>query len=154
MEYHIESLPQMRVAGVRIPLENDAEKNFRAVPDAWAAAAADGTLYKLGTLMNCELKAMLGVCHNSANGPEYYIAAATTLPVRAPLTEFVIPACTWAIFEGCGPVLAIQQLEQRIFNEWLPSSGYRYAGVCDVEVYHNADPSDARFEVRIPVEKE
>ena len=46
---------------------------------------------------------------------------------------------------------AIQDLEQRIVREWLPTSGYEYANGPDIECYLNADPQHAAFEVWIPV---
>ena len=49
--------------------------------------------------------------------------------------------------------MSIQELEQRIVTEWLPTSGYEYGNAPDIEVYLNPDPADARFEVWIPVVK-
>ena len=46
---------------------------------------------------------------------------------------------------------AIQDLERRIVTEWLPTSGYEYDNGPDIEVYLEPDPSQARFEVWIPV---
>lgn len=43
------------------------------------------------------------------------------------------------------------ELEARIVREWLPTSGYEYANAPDIEVYINADPQNAIFEVWIPV---
>lgn len=48
---------------------------------------------------------------------------------------------------------AIQQLEQRIVTEWLPTSGYEYDNGPDVELYISPDPQNAKFEVWIPVVK-
>ena len=67
--------------------------------------------------------------------------------------EYTVPAATWAIFPGSGTSQSIQQLEQRIVTEWLPTSGYEYGDALDVEVYLNADPENARYEVWIPVKK-
>lgn len=38
-------------------------------------------------------------------------------------------------------------------TDWLPSSGYEYAKGPDMEVYYNADPANASYEVWIPVVK-
>ena len=46
---------------------------------------------------------------------------------------------------------SIQELEQRIFTEWLPTSGYEYANAPDIEVYLEPVPQDARFQVWVPV---
>ena len=55
------------------------------------------------------------------------------------------------MFPGEGVGSSIQTLEQRIVTEWLPTSGYEYADGPDVEVYLNADPQNAKYEVWIPV---
>jgi AraC family transcriptional regulator len=38
-------------------------------------------------------------------------------------------------------------------TEWLPTSGYEYGNAPDIEVYLNADPEHAKYEVWIPVLK-
>lgn len=48
---------------------------------------------------------------------------------------------------------AIQELEQRIIAEWLPTSGYEYDNGPDIEVYFCSDPQNAQYEVWIPVVK-
>ena len=72
---------------------------------------------------------------------------------RQQTEEYTVPAATWAIFPGSGTNVSIQELEQRIVTEWLPTSGYEYGNAPDIEVYLNPDPADARFEVWIPVVK-
>ncbi|WP_420797210.1 GyrI-like domain-containing protein [Acetobacterium paludosum] len=69
------------------------------------------------------------------------------------LEEYTVSASTWAIFSGSGTSLSIQELEQRIVTEWLPTSGYEYTNAPDIEVYINADPQNAQYEVWIPVIK-
>jgi len=44
-------------------------------------------------------------------------------------------------------------LERRIVTDWLPTSGYEYADGPDVEVYLNAEPTNMKYEVWIPVVK-
>lgn len=60
---------------------------------------------------------------------------------------------TWAIFSGEGTGQSIQQLEQRIVTEWLPTSGYEYGNAADIEVYLNDDLVNMKYEVWIPVVK-
>ena len=38
-----------------------------------------------------------------------------------------------------------------MITEWLPSSGYEYAEIPDVEVYLKADPNDCEYEYWLPV---
>ena len=67
--------------------------------------------------------------------------------------EYAVPAATWAVFPGEGPSASLQELERRIITEWLPASGYEYGNAPDIEVYLNADPNNAKYEVWIPVVK-
>ena len=92
-------------------------------------------------------------CHCPNDGPwRYYIAVAST-EEAGELEEYTVPAAVWAIFSGEGTPQSIQELERRILTEWLPSSGYEYGSAPDIEVYLNADPRNAKYEVWIPVVK-
>lgn len=69
------------------------------------------------------------------------------------MDELIISSSTWEIFSGQGTNTSIQELEKRIITEWIPTSGYEYGNAPDIEVYFNADPVNAKFEVWIPVVK-
>ena len=153
MNYRIEERDAFRIAGVSVPLHRDIEENFAVIPGKWDEVAADGTLNRRIALMDTQPMGVLGVCVCDDGEPwRYYIAAATSQE-NTGLEEYTVPAATWAIFPGSGPAASIQELEQRIVTEWLPTSGYEYGGSVDVEVYLNAEPEDMRFEVWIPVRK-
>lgn len=153
MNYRIETKDAFRIIGVSQSLNREIEKNFAIVPQMWQNAATDGTIQKLAGLMDGQPMGLLGV---SACGEEeewkYFIAVSSTKPGEE-FEEYTVPAATWAIFAGEGTNLAIQELEQRIVTEWLPTSGYEYGNAPDIEVYINPDPANARFEVWIPVVK-
>ncbi len=119
----------------------------------WGDAAGNGTLEKLALLMNSQPQGMLGVsvC-NTETDWRYFIAVAST-EQAAGFEEYLVPAGTYAIFSGTGPSASIQELERRIFTEWLPSSGYEYGNGPDIEVYLRPDPTNAKYEVWIPVTK-
>ena len=153
MEYRIEKRDAFRVVGVSAPLDKDIEKNFAVIPTVWDEVTANGTLQRLVGMMDIPPMGVLGVCVcDDAEPWRYYIAAATSQE-NTGLEEYTVPAATWAIFPGSGPAASIQELEQRIVTEWLPTSGYEYGGSVDVEVYLNAEPEDMHFEVWIPVRK-
>lgn len=59
----------------------------------------------------------------------------------------------WAIFPGKGTGKSIQELEERIVTEWLPTSGYEFTQGPDVEVYFDPDPNNTQYEVWIPIKK-
>ena len=111
----------------------------------WQTAATDGTVQKLAALMDAEPMGLLGV---SACGEEedwkYFIAVSSTKPAGE-FEEYTVPAATWAVFAEEGTNLSIQDLEQRIVTEWLPTSGYEYGNAPDIEVYLNPDPQNAKF---------
>lgn len=154
MDYRIETREAFRIVGISVLLEKELEKNFEKLPAVWGKASADGTIQKLVPLMDGKPAGVLGIC--TWTGPDsgrYFIAVASTLPAGS-FEEYTVPASMWAIFSGQGLNLSIQALEKRIFSEWLPSSGYEYgASACDIEVYLNADPQNAQYEVWVPVTK-
>ena len=151
MEYRIETKEAFRIIGVAAPLSKELEKNFTIVPQMWQTASMDGTFQKLAALMDTPLKGLLGVSAcGDAEEWKYFIAVASN-QTETDFESYEIPASTWAIFSGEGTNQSIQQLEQRIVTEWLPTSGYEYGNAPDIEVYLSPDPNNAKYEVWIPL---
>ncbi len=75
------------------------------------------------------------------------------------LTEFEVPASTWAVFAAKGTlnqnIHPIDMLTARIFTEWLPSSGYEKSMNYEIQVYGPGDTQkdDYTSELWIPVRK-
>lgn len=155
MNYRIEKKDAFRIVGVSRPLYKEIEKNFAIVPKMWQDVAMDGTIPKLAGMMDTPIKGVLGVSAcNSDEEWKYFIAVASSMTVDDTLEEYTIPSFTWAVFPGEGVCpQAIQELEQRIVTEWLPTSGYEYDNGPDIELYISPDPQNAKFEVWIPVVK-
>lgn len=153
MDYRIETKDAFRITGISAPLFKEIEKNFSIVPGMWGKAAGDGTIQKLAGMMDSQPMGLLGVsaCNNEEEW-KYFIAVASSKKDDA-FEEYIVPASTWAIFPGSGTNQSVQELEQRIVTEWLPTSGYEYANAPDIEVYLNPDPQNAQYEVWIPVVK-
>lgn len=151
MNYRIETKDAFRIVGVSAPLHKELEENFMIVPKMWGDAAANGTIPKLAAMMDTPVKGLLGVsiC-NYAEDWRYFIAVASTKECDG-FDEYTVPASTWAVFPGSGTNQSVQELEQRIVTEWLPTSGYEYANAPDIEVYLNPDPQNAQYEVWIPI---
>lgn len=152
MKYRIETKEAFRIMGVSAPLDKELENNFMVVPTMWQEAAANGTIQKLAGMMDTPPMGLLGVsvC-NDEEAWRYFIAVSSTK--TGEWEEYTVPASTWAIFSGTGTNQSIQELEQRVVTEWLPTSGYEYANAPDIEVYLNPDPQNAQYEVWIPVVK-
>ena len=155
MNYKIEKKDSFRIIGVAQPLYKEIEKNFKIVPQMWQNVATNGTVEKLVSMMNTELKGVLGVSAcNEEDEWRYYIAVASDRLIDKGFEEYIVPELTWAIFYGEGSMPhSIQELEKRIVTEWLPTSGYEYANGPDIELYLSPDPQNAKFEVWIPVVK-
>ncbi len=155
MNYRMEEKESFRIVGISAPLHREIEKNFEVVPQMWQRAAVEGVVPQLASIMNSQPMGVLGVsacCDISGEEWKYYIGVSTDAAVPAGMEEYVVPAFNWAIFSGEGVCpQAIQELEQRIVTEWLPTSGYEYADGPDIEVYITPDPANAQFEVWIPV---
>ena len=151
MNYRMETKGAFRIIGVSAPLHREMEKNFMVVPKMWQAAAADGTIQTLASMMDAPPMGLLGVSAcNDEDQWKYWIAVSSTKE-RGDFEEYIVPASTWAIFSGAGSNQSIQDLERRIIAEWLPGSGYEYGNAPDIEVDWNADPQNAKYEVWIPV---
>lgn len=153
MNYKIETKEAFRIIGVSAPLNREIENNFMVVPKMWQDATMNGTIQKLAGMMDAEPRGLLGVCAcNDEEEWKYFIAVSSTKECSE-FEEYTVPASTWAVFSGTGTNQSIQELEQRIVTEWLPTSGYEYANAPDIEVYLNPDPQNAQYEVWIPVRK-
>ncbi len=153
MEYRMVKKEAFRVVGLSSPMSHDLEENFRNVPALWARAAQENLIPRLVPLMDPDMPGLLGVSDCGGEGEyRYLIAVATSAPLPPGLEEFTVPACTWAVFPGSGPMpQAVQELEQRVVTQWLPGSGCEYANAPDLEVYLSPDPQNATFEVWLPV---
>lgn len=157
MEYKIEKKEAIRIVGVKERFTMNVEESFAKVPVFWQETTRKGMIPQMCSVMNQEPSGVLGIsaCMDG-NEFDYYIGVASDKPVPEGMSELVIPACTWAIFESTGPMPdALQNLQKRIYTEWLPTSGYEYADVADIEVYPEGDQfSDSyKCEAWLPVVK-
>lgn len=157
MDYQIIDKLGFKVVGKSIRVSTQDGENFRRIPKFWDECMEDGTYTQI-----CRLAAeqsVLGICMDfSAEQQEltYMIAVESSSDPPAGLSGREIPAATWAVFQASGPLPeSIQTVWKRIFSEWFPATGYEHAGGPELEVYPNpegqADPSDYRCEVWIPV---
>lgn len=137
MSYHIEKKGPLRIVGVRTPLVEDSETNMKNVPDFWLHTLTTTQFHQICNFRQNEPKGILGVTvyHNPDN-IFYYIAASTDNPILKEMYEYEIPETTWVIFENDGYFKeSVQGVFRRFYTEWLPFSGYEYAGLPDIEVY-------------------
>ena len=157
MAYHIEEKKSIRIIGIRIPLVEDAEENMRNVPAFWKKAVLDGSISKLAELSNKNPDGILGVSvYNNPEDIYYYIAVSSNIPVPEGMVEYMIPEGMWVVFENDGVFKEdVQSVFRRFLTEFLPFSGYEYAGLPDVEIYPvcKGQPSKGHSEVWIAIKK-
>lgn len=158
MSYRITEKAAMRIVGIRIPLVADMEENQKVVPEFWKDTLENNHLPKILELANQEPGGILGVTvYVNPQEIFYYIAASTTETVPENMFEFEIPASTWVVFENDGYFKEdVQNVFKRFYTEWLPFSGYEYAGLPDLEVYPvmPGKPLNGHSEVWIGIKKE
>lgn len=158
MSYRITEKAAMRIVGIRIPLVADMEENQKVVPEFWKDTLENNHLPKILELANQEPGGILGVTvYVNPQEIFYYIATSTTETVPENMFEFEIPASTWVVFENDGYFKEdVQNVFKRFYTEWLPFSGYEYAGLPDLEVYPvmPGKPLNGHSEVWIGIKKE
>jgi AraC family transcriptional regulator len=154
MKYKTINLDAFSVVGVKEFTSVENGVNFINIPQMWARLPVE-TLAAMQGLSDLEPSGVLGLCANVHDGGfDYWIAAATTGECPAGLEKLDIPAAQWAVFEITGTMPeALQDGFKHIFNEWLPSSGYRHAGAPEIEWYSDGDMSspEYRSEIWVPV---
>lgn len=157
MSYHMEEKEGIRIVGVRMPLVEDMEVNMRNIPLFWKQAMSKGQITELEKLSNGKPNGILGVSvYKNPENFYYYIAVASDVPVSDGLAEYRIPDAMWVVFENDGIFKEdVQNVFHRFLKEFLPFSGYEYAGLSDIEVYpFSSDKSmQGHSEVWIAVKK-
>ncbi|MBD5525810.1 MAG: AraC family transcriptional regulator [Lachnospiraceae bacterium] len=156
MEYRIEEKAAFKVMGISQIFSYESANTD--IPKYWDEVYV-GAARKL-------VMGMYGICFDaemSGNQFRYMIAddLQEEFAAERKLEEYEIPAHTWAVFPCRGPMpLALQEVNRRIFSEWLPASRYELSEGYNIEYYSNAadykeGTSDPEYyaEVWIPVKE-
>jgi AraC family transcriptional regulator len=158
MDYRIVERKEYEVVGKLITVSYKDGENLRRIPEFWGECYKDGTVEKLCAVSGG--KDMLGICMDMEFEEEqmsYMIAIENDgISTDSSLTTRKIPAANWAVFASIGPLPgAIQKVWERVFQEWLPATGYEHAEAPELEVYPLGDTTaeDYRCEAWIPVVK-
>lgn len=158
MSYHIIEKPAFRIVGIRMKLVDDMEENQKNVPLFWEHTLNDSSFSDLCALNNAVPNGILGISvYENPQNIFYYIAASSSSKAPDGMCEYEIPASTWVVFENDGYFKEnVQSVFKRFYTEWLPFSGYEYAGLPDIEVYpiQNKTIQCGHSEVWIAVKKE
>lgn len=157
LNYRIEEKKDFRIVGMKKWFSTAAQNQFNEIPQMWGKVNTDGTGDVIYGMQDGEPNGCFGICADMYNdGFDYWIAVASSKQCPPGLSEMVVPASTWAIFEVTGAMpAAIQEAWGRIFSEWFPASGYEHAKSPELEVYlaGNTDSPDYKSEIWIPVVK-
>ena len=157
MAYHIADKEAIRIVGIRTRLTENIEENQINIPIFWKDTLQSKRFMDICELSNRNPNGILGISvYQDPENIFYYIAAATTKEIPIGMYECEIPAATWVIFENDVPFKeTIQTIFQRFYTEWLPFSGYEYAGLPDIEIYPivKGNPLNGHSEVWISIKE-
>lgn len=135
MEYRIEKKRSFKVMGISKMFSYESANTD--IPKYWDE---QDSLKKPKPVIG-----MYGICFDeemAGNQFRYMIADdfQTEAAALKNLEIHEIPAHTWAVFPCLGPMpFALQQVNKRIFSQWLPASRYEVSEGYNIEYYSNAD---------------
>ncbi|HIR14784.1 MAG TPA: AraC family transcriptional regulator [Candidatus Choladousia intestinavium] len=137
LSYRVEEKESFRIVGLRTPLTESMDENMRNIPRFWKETREKKGLAAVMALSSRPPEEILGVSVYRGQGDfYYYIAVSSDLPAPAGMYAYTVPAAEWVVFENNGFFKEdVQRVFRRFLQEFLPFSGYEYAGLPDVEVY-------------------
>jgi len=156
MNYKIVDKESFTVVGKQRRITMVNGENFKQVPEFWDDCMKDGSYQWIKS--NTGNLGVLGICKDFGENEFNYMIGVEEIKDTLPrgYISATIPAATWAVFESVGALPeAIQDLNRRIFTEWMPSTGYQHACAPELEVYPEGDihSSDYKCEIWIPIKK-
>lgn len=155
MDYKIEEKEAFKVVGIKKHYKGP-EDNASVVGSLWDELNEKELLKVISDLSTGAPKGVHGFIHVLGDEEvDYMIGSISDKEPPEGMLIQVIPKSTWAIFELTGPVNSTLEIAwKKIFTEWLPTSGYKYAEAIDIECfpyegYKGAE--DYKFEIWLPV---
>ncbi|WP_312115156.1 AraC family transcriptional regulator [Brevibacillus reuszeri] len=161
MNYRLEEKEAFRIVGIkkRVPLIYHGVNP--EIASMWASLDQE-TILSWKSLSNVEPAGLISASTNFSEGRQdngeldHYIGVATTRDCPDILTQLVVPASSWAVFEVVGPFPdTLQDVWGRIYSEWFPSSHYEQAEGPEILWNESKDITSPTFksEIWIPVVK-
>lgn len=136
MEYRVEEKPAFRVMGVSKMFSYETAN--ADIPQYWDEIHVQAAVKPV--------EGMYGICFDEEMGGNRfrYMIADDLEEGKAGeknLETYEVPRHTWAIFPCRGAMpLSLQEVNRRIFSEWLPASNYEIAEGYNIEYY--SDPAE------------
>lgn len=168
MDYIIEKKEKFTVIG--FIKEFDMRASYKEIPEFWDECFAkhmkniiENSFKPQNDIENAILENIIGefgVCIDDLNQPYKfrYLIGGTYKGGKVPenMVLYEIPSLEWAIFKIKGPMPnALQEVNTKIFQDWLPNSEYNIATGIDIEWYSDGDTSSEDYEsaIWIPIVK-
>lgn len=152
LPFRIEKRESFRVVGYLIQTTNQKGEGRKAIPRHWSKIKEAGLEKALLELGDQKLGGVFGInIYNTdiadSRKFEYIIAIASDRDAGGELTEYTVPAMTWAVFPCTQETIG--KTEAQAITKWLPKSKYRplnkgyitgrmRSGAPDIE-YYGAD---------------
>ncbi|RLL42050.1 AraC family transcriptional regulator [Oceanobacillus piezotolerans] len=159
MDYKIVEKEAFQLVGKGIKTSTRNGANRREIPAFWQEAGESGLVHEFDK--RAGRLGVIGACLEFDMEQEsmtYFIGVEkSNESFPSDWEEKSVPQASWAVFPIHGPMpTAIQKGWDRIFSEWLPSTGYELAEGPELEVYvSDEDPNgdDYYSEVWVPIKK-
>lgn len=141
MEYRIEKKAPFKVMGVSKIFSYESPNTD--IPKYWDELELPGNA-AYGEEKKRPVTGMYGICFDEemAGNRFRYMIADDFRPETAAennLEVYDIPGHTWAVFPCLGPMpRAIQEVNQKIFSQWLPANPYEISEGYNIEYYSDA----------------
>ncbi|WP_144697089.1 AraC family transcriptional regulator [Fictibacillus phosphorivorans] len=161
MNYRIVEKEAFSIVGLKKRVQLVFEGVNPEIAAMWQSLTPE-MISELKSLSNIEPSGLISASTNFSERTtenselDHYIGAATTNVCPENLSELMVEASTWAVFEAVGPFPeTLQNVWGRIYSEWFPSSSYEQTE--GPEILWNADKDTTsptfRSEIWVPVKK-
>ena len=163
LPFRIENRDSFRVVGYRIQTTNQKGEARKSIPQHWSKFRMENRMETLIPLAGKEPYGLFGInIYNTdqtdSRKMEYLIAVSSDCEADCELSEYTVPAMTWAVFPCT--LETVGKTEAQAITKWLPRSDYRplnkgyltgrmKSGAPDLECYGK----DGLVEVWIAVKK-
>src|SRR5262245_10221099 len=134
--------PELVIVGLDAPfisvLSPDAN-NFSVIGRLWEQVG-----HRAGEVPNRIGHDMIGLCFDRPAAERTHphemqylagVRVSSVAEIPKGMTAHTVPAGKFAVFTHRGPIRKFGDTVAEIYRVWLPQSGYRHAGIADIELY-------------------
>lgn len=126
--FRIEKRDSFRIVGYVINTTNKRREGKKTIPTHWDTFKKNNLQESLMPLMNQEPFGVFGISVYNIDDSDsrkfnYYIGVSSKQPITDEITEYIVPAHTWAVFPCT--VETIGKTAVQAITKWLPKSNYK-----------------------------